>query len=28
VLRAVDAGVDHPLRGWQCRCCQFAGACR
>lgn len=28
VLRAVDAGVDHPLRGWQCRSCQHASGCR
>jgi putative RecB family exonuclease len=28
VLRAVDAGVDHPVRGWQCRGCQYQGACR
>jgi hypothetical protein len=28
VLRAVDAGVDHPIRGWQCRGCQYQGACR
>jgi len=28
VLRAVDAGVAYPVRGWQCRGCQFAHACR
>ena len=28
VNRAVEAGVDHPVRGWQCRTCPFAGACR
>lgn len=28
VHRAVGAGVDHPVRGWQCRTCQYAGACR
>jgi CRISPR/Cas system-associated exonuclease Cas4 (RecB family) len=28
LIRAVDAGVDHPVRGWQCRSCAFAGACR
>lgn len=26
-LRACDAGVDHPLRGWQCRSCPYAGRC-
>jgi CRISPR/Cas system-associated exonuclease Cas4 (RecB family) len=28
VLRAVDAGVDHPVRGWACRGCPYAQACR
>ncbi len=28
VHRAVEAGIDHPVRGWQCRTCQYAGACR
>ena len=28
LLRAVEAGVDHPVRGWQCRTCQYAGHCR
>lgn len=28
VLRAIDAGVSFPLRGWQCKSCQFAHACR
>ena len=28
LLKAVDAGVDHPARGWQCKSCQYAGACR
>ncbi len=28
MLRAVTAGVDHPVRGWQCRACPVAGACR
>jgi hypothetical protein len=28
VLRAVGAGVDHPIRGWQCRSCAVAGHCR
>lgn len=27
VHRAVDAGVDFPNRGWQCRTCAWAGAC-
>jgi len=27
VARAVDAGVDYPNRGWQCRSCPYAGAC-
>jgi hypothetical protein len=28
VLRAVDAGVAYPVRGWACRSCQFARACK
>jgi CRISPR/Cas system-associated exonuclease Cas4 (RecB family) len=28
VLRAVAAGVDHPSRGWACRGCPVAHACR
>jgi hypothetical protein len=28
VLRAVAAGVDHPIRGWACRGCPVAHACR
>jgi hypothetical protein len=28
VHRAVAAGVDHPVRGWWCRSCQFASRCR
>ena len=28
VLRAAKAGIDIPNRGWQCRVCAFAGACR
>lgn len=28
VHRAVEAGVDYPNRGWQCRTCPFASACR
>jgi CRISPR/Cas system-associated exonuclease Cas4 (RecB family) len=27
VLRGVDAGVDHPIRGWQCRGCPYSGVC-
>ena len=27
VLKAIDAGVSYPVRGWQCRGCQFAYAC-
>jgi putative RecB family exonuclease len=27
VLRAIDAGVSYPIRGWACRSCQFAHAC-
>lgn len=25
--RAVRASIDHRVRGWQCRSCQYAGAC-
>ena len=28
VLRAIEAGIDHPMRGWQCRSCPFASSCR
>lgn len=28
VLRAVKAGVDHPVRSWACKTCPFAVACR
>jgi len=28
VLKAIDAGVSYPIRGWACRGCQFAHACR
>jgi CRISPR/Cas system-associated exonuclease Cas4 (RecB family) len=28
VLRAIDAGVSYPIRGWACRSCQFAHSCR
>jgi len=27
VLRAVDAGVSYPVRGWQCRSCPFRASC-
>jgi putative RecB family exonuclease len=27
VLRAVEAGVDYPVRGWACRSCPYAHAC-
>jgi CRISPR/Cas system-associated exonuclease Cas4 (RecB family) len=27
VLRAIDAGVSYPLRGWQCRSCPYGHAC-
>jgi len=28
VVRAVQAGVDHPVRSWACKTCEFAGVCR
>ncbi len=28
VERAVAAGVDHPVRGWGCRGCPYAGMCQ
>lgn len=28
VHRGIRAGVDHPIRGWQCRGCPYAGSCR
>jgi CRISPR/Cas system-associated exonuclease Cas4 (RecB family) len=28
VHRAVQAGVDYPARGWQCRSCPYGGVCR
>jgi CRISPR/Cas system-associated exonuclease Cas4 (RecB family) len=28
VLRSIDAGADYPIRGWQCRSCPFAHACK
>lgn len=27
VLKAIDAGVSYPLRGWQCRSCPYQSAC-
>lgn len=27
VLKAIDAGVSYPQRGWQCRSCPYQGAC-
>jgi CRISPR/Cas system-associated exonuclease Cas4 (RecB family) len=27
VLRAIDAGVSYPVRGWQCRSCPYSYAC-
>ena len=28
VLKAIDAGISFPIRGWQCRGCQWAHVCR
>lgn len=28
VHRAIEAGVDHPLRSWACKTCAYAEACR
>ena len=28
VLKVIDVGVSYPVRGWQCKGCQFAHACR
>jgi putative RecB family exonuclease len=28
ILSAIDAGVSYPVRGWTCKGCQFAHACR
>ena len=28
VLRAIDAGVSYPIRGWMCRSCPFSPSCR
>ncbi|MBS2031597.1 MAG: PD-(D/E)XK nuclease family protein [Deltaproteobacteria bacterium] len=27
VLKAIDAGVSYPVRGWQCRSCPYAHVC-
>lgn len=27
VLRGVGAGVDHPIRGWQCKGCPYMAVC-
>jgi putative RecB family exonuclease len=27
VLRAIDAGISYPVRGWQCRSCPFKAPC-
>jgi ATP-dependent exoDNAse (exonuclease V) beta subunit len=27
VLKAIDAGVSYPVRGWQCRSCPYQSAC-
>ncbi|HOX57860.1 MAG TPA: PD-(D/E)XK nuclease family protein [Verrucomicrobiota bacterium] len=27
VLKAIDAGAYYPIKGWQCRTCQFGGVC-
>jgi hypothetical protein len=27
VLRAIDAGISYPVRGWTCRSCPFQVAC-
>jgi CRISPR/Cas system-associated exonuclease Cas4 (RecB family) len=27
VLRAIDAGVSYPIRGWQCRSCPYESVC-
>jgi CRISPR/Cas system-associated exonuclease Cas4 (RecB family) len=27
VYRALEAGCEHPVRGWQCKTCPFAAAC-
>ncbi len=28
VLKAIDAGVSYPVRGWACRSCPFSSSCR
>lgn len=28
VLRAIDGGVSYPIRGWACRSCPYAHACK
>jgi len=28
VLKAIDNGISYPVRGWQCRSCQYESACR
>jgi CRISPR/Cas system-associated exonuclease Cas4 (RecB family) len=28
ICRAVEAGVDHRVRSWACKSCEYAGACR
>jgi CRISPR/Cas system-associated exonuclease Cas4 (RecB family) len=28
ICRAVEAGVDHRVRTWACKSCEYAGACR
>jgi protein gp37 len=28
MIEAAAAGIDYPSRGWQCRTCAYAGACR
>lgn len=28
VLKAIDAGVSYPVRGWQCRSCPFKNTCK
>ncbi len=28
VTRAIEAGVDHPIRSWACKRCEYGGLCR
>ncbi len=28
VTRAIEAGVDHPVRSWACKKCEYGGVCR